>query len=115
MRFRARQAGSLLTVSVHVKATTYQEIKSGNPNQPPSAYSDGGNYGYGDGGNIRVRVYTESGSGPNFSNEVARSQNKTAIRNMIGAGNEVLNFNLYKPVPGDPSGVDTSKRLVMTA
>ena len=115
MRFRARQAGSLLTVSVHVKATTFQEAKSGNPNQPPLAFSDQGNYGYGNGGNIRARIYTESGSGPNFSNEVARSENKTAIRNMIGSKNEVLNFNLYKPDPNDPNGVDTSKRLVMTA
>ena len=115
MRFRARQAGSLLTVSVHVKATTFQETKSGNPNQPPSAYSDGGNYGYGNGGNIRVRVFTESGSGPNFSNEVARSQNKTTIRTTVGVTNEVVNFNLYKPDPNDPNGVDTSKRLVMTA
>ena len=115
LRFRASQAGSLRRVSVHVKAQTFQEIASGNPNQPPSAYSDEDNYGYGDGGNIRVRVYTESGSGPNFINEVARSENTTAIRNIIFTKNEVLNFELYKPLPGDPFGVDKSKRLVMTA
>ena len=62
LRFRVREAGSLLTVSVHVKATTYEE-NTGNPDQPP----------------------------------------------------QVLNFNLYRPVAGDPDAVDASKRLVMVA